>query len=132
MAWGLLAAFYAFCVLMADFGRAKARCLFSLEGVMTIFDYPWPTMAGWLHYLCFDSFARAGCAMRARGGLQALADLTPNPLPARRALVYLALADGWAHRGAPPWRDARIVVQRADDEAPRRKIASHWPGNHRG
>ena len=55
--WGLLAAFYAFCVLMAGLsGGPGPDAFFSLEGVMTIFDYPWPTMAGWLHYLCFDLF----------------------------------------------------------------------------
>ena len=55
--WGLLAALYALSVLMASVsGGPGPDAFFSLEGVMTIFDYPWPTMAGWLHYLCFDLF----------------------------------------------------------------------------
>ena len=31
--------------------------LFSLEGVMRLFDGPWATVTGWAHYLCLDLFA---------------------------------------------------------------------------
>ena len=55
--WGILAALYALSVLMASLeGGPGPEAFFTLSGVMTIFDFPWPTMAGWLHYLCFDLF----------------------------------------------------------------------------
>ena len=55
--WGVLAGVYAFAVLMASLsGGPGPDAFFSLSGVMSIFDYPWPTLAGWVHFLCFDLF----------------------------------------------------------------------------
>lgn len=55
--WGILAAAYALCVAMASLGDAPGPgAFFSLAGVMSIFDQPWATVAGWVHYLCFDLF----------------------------------------------------------------------------
>ena len=55
--WGVLAAAYGLLVLMALLTDAPGPGSFaSLAGVMSIFDQPWATLAGWTHYLCFDLF----------------------------------------------------------------------------
>lgn len=55
--WGILATLYGFFVLAALVSDAPGPgSFFTLAGVMSIFDQPWATMAGWMHFICFDLF----------------------------------------------------------------------------
>jgi hypothetical protein len=55
--WQLLAALYLVFLAVALGGEnAFAPDFGSLAGVMTLFDSEWGTLAGWVHYLCFDLF----------------------------------------------------------------------------
>jgi len=58
--WQVLAVLYLIflCVALGGGGGggASAPDFSSLEGVMALFDSEWGTLAGWVHYLCFDLF----------------------------------------------------------------------------
>ncbi|MCA9622294.1 MAG: DUF4281 domain-containing protein [Myxococcales bacterium] len=54
----LLAAAYAL-LLFSDMGGGGEASMFSLRGVMAIFDKPQTTIAAWIHYLVFDLFVGA-------------------------------------------------------------------------
>ena len=55
--WQLLAAIYLVCLVVALGGENGGAPDFgSLAGVMALFDSEWGTLAGWVHYLCFDLF----------------------------------------------------------------------------
>ncbi|MEM9187614.1 MAG: ABA4-like family protein [Myxococcota bacterium] len=50
----------AYCVLLfTDFGGGGDASMFSLNGVMAIFDKPQTAIAAWIHYLVFDLFVGA-------------------------------------------------------------------------
>jgi hypothetical protein len=54
--WQLLAVLYLIFLGIA-LGEGGATPDFgSLAGVMALFDSQWGTLAGWVHYLCFDLF----------------------------------------------------------------------------
>jgi hypothetical protein len=54
----LLAVAYAL-LLFTDMGGGGDANMFSLQGVMAIFDKPQTTIAAWIHYLVFDLFVGA-------------------------------------------------------------------------
>jgi len=58
--WQLLALLYLIflCIALGGGGPegAAAPDFSSLAGVMALFDSEWGTLAGWVHYLCFDLF----------------------------------------------------------------------------
>ncbi len=55
--WQTLALIYLVCLVVALAGENAASPDFgSLAGVMALFDSEWGTLAGWVHYLCFDLF----------------------------------------------------------------------------
>jgi hypothetical protein len=55
--WQVLAAIYLACLVVALGGENAGFPDFgSLAGVMALFDSEWGTLAGWVHYLCFDLF----------------------------------------------------------------------------
>jgi hypothetical protein len=54
----LLSVAYALLLFSEDAGNAEAN-MFSLAGVMAIFDQPQTVVAAWLHYLIFDLFIGA-------------------------------------------------------------------------
>jgi hypothetical protein len=53
--WQVLAVLYLIFLCMA-MGEGGAPDFGSLAGVMALFDSEWGTLAGWVHYLCFDLF----------------------------------------------------------------------------
>ena len=57
--WVILAASYVALIGYAMFvvGGKPGASMGSLSGVMIIFDSEWSTLAGWMHYICFDAFA---------------------------------------------------------------------------
>ena len=57
--WLVLAAGYVALIGWSMFvvGGKPGASMASLTGVMIIFDSEWSTLAGWLHYICFDAFA---------------------------------------------------------------------------
>jgi len=57
--WAVLAASYVALIGYAMFvvGGKPGAGMGSLRGVMIIFDSEWSTIAGWMHYICFDAFA---------------------------------------------------------------------------
>ena len=55
--WVVLAALYVGTVAVAlSTGGFGGGDFSSLAGVMRLFDSEWGTLAGWVHYLCFDLF----------------------------------------------------------------------------
>jgi len=54
--WQVLGALYLVALGIAFAGEPTGGSFSSLAGVMRFFDSEWPTVAGWIHYLCFDSF----------------------------------------------------------------------------
>lgn len=46
-------------LLFTDMGGGGEASMFSLRGVMAIFDKPQTTIAAWIHYLVFDLFVGA-------------------------------------------------------------------------
>jgi Domain of unknown function (DUF4281) len=56
--WQVLAALYllVLCVALGSGGNTGPLDFGSLAGVMALFDSEWGTLAGWVHYLCFDLF----------------------------------------------------------------------------
>lgn len=54
--WQGLAVLYLIflCIALGEGGSAPD--FGSLAGVMALFDSEWGTLAGWVHYLCFDLF----------------------------------------------------------------------------
>ena len=55
--WQVLAVIYLVCLVVAlGFEKPGAPDFGSLAGVMALFDTEWGTLAGWVHYLCFDLF----------------------------------------------------------------------------
>lgn len=56
--WAILAALYTvlLATALAGGGMGGEGSFSSLAGVMALFDSPWGTLAGWVHYLCFDLF----------------------------------------------------------------------------
>jgi hypothetical protein len=55
--WVILGALYLAALVTAIVTGGLDPSLFgSLAGVMKLFDSPWGTLAGWIHYLCFDLF----------------------------------------------------------------------------
>jgi hypothetical protein len=57
--WVMLAACYVALIGFSMFvvGGKPGASMASLAGVMIIFDSEWHTLAGWMHYICFDAFA---------------------------------------------------------------------------
>jgi hypothetical protein len=55
--WVILAAAYLLFLTIAILQQGLSPASFgSLDGVMSLFDSRWATVAGWTHYLCFDLF----------------------------------------------------------------------------
>jgi len=55
--WVILAAAYLVFLTVAILQQGLSPASFgSLDGVMSLFDSRWGTVAGWTHYLCFDLF----------------------------------------------------------------------------
>jgi hypothetical protein len=55
--WVILAAAYLVFLTIAILQQGLSPASFgSLDGVMSLFDSRWATVAGWTHYLCFDLF----------------------------------------------------------------------------
>jgi ABA4-like protein len=55
--WVILAAAYLVFLTIAILQQGLSPASFgSLDGVMSLFDSRWATLAGWTHYLCFDLF----------------------------------------------------------------------------
>ncbi len=55
--WMVLCAAYGVLIaLSAVLDAPRGASFWTLGGVMAIFDAPWATMAGWMHYLVFDLF----------------------------------------------------------------------------
>jgi hypothetical protein len=55
--WLILAAAYLVFLTIAILQQGLSPASFgSLDGVMSLFDSRWATLAGWTHYLCFDLF----------------------------------------------------------------------------
>ena len=55
--WVILAAAYLVFLTVAILQQGLSPASFaSLDGVMSLFDSRWATLAGWTHYLCFDLF----------------------------------------------------------------------------
>jgi hypothetical protein len=54
--WQILAALYLISLAVALGGEDTGGSFSTLAGVMRLFDSEWGTLAGWIHYLCFDSF----------------------------------------------------------------------------
>jgi hypothetical protein len=57
--WAVLAFGYVALIGCAMFvvGGKPGAGMHSLTAVMIIFDSEWSTVAGWMHYICFDAFA---------------------------------------------------------------------------
>ncbi len=56
--WAVLGALYAGLLGYAlASGGTEGGSFSSLSGVMALFDSPWGTLAGWVHFLAFDLFA---------------------------------------------------------------------------
>ncbi|PRP92356.1 hypothetical protein ENSA5_49870 [Enhygromyxa salina] len=54
--WVFLAAIYVTLIAVTFTGPSPGGSFSSLAGVMALFDSEWGTLAGWVHYLCFDLF----------------------------------------------------------------------------
>ena len=55
--WAVLATLYVVVLAVAlGGGPVDGGGFGSLAGVMALFRSPWMTLAGWVHYLCFDLF----------------------------------------------------------------------------
>jgi hypothetical protein len=54
--WQLLATIYLATLLIALSDQPSGGGFGSLAAVMRLFDSEWGTLAGWVHYLCFDLF----------------------------------------------------------------------------
>lgn len=57
--WVVLACAYLACFIMAiaSGGKIGPDSFSSLSGMMGLFASPWGALTGWVHYLCFDTFA---------------------------------------------------------------------------
>lgn len=66
--WQILAALYLITLAIALGSEDTGGSFSSLTGVMRFFDSEWGTLAGWIHYLCFDSFVARWIMNDARDG----------------------------------------------------------------
>jgi hypothetical protein len=101
--WQVLAALYLIFLAVALGGENAASPDFgSLAGVMALFDSEWGTLAGWVHYLCFDLFvARWIMSDAPEGGYRLAPILLLTLLAGPVGLLLYASARGF-FRGAAP------------------------------
>jgi hypothetical protein len=103
--WQILAALYLIFLCVALFGGETgggAPDFGSLAGVMALFDSEWGTLAGWVHYLCFDLFvARWIMGDAPDGGYRLAPVLFLTLMAGPVGLLLYTAARGFFRGGAP-------------------------------
>jgi hypothetical protein len=102
--WQVLAALYAVFLAVALLGGegGGAPDFGSLAGVMALFDSEWGTLAGWVHYLCFDLFVARFIVNDAPEGGYRLAPVLFLTLMAGPVGLLVYTAGRGFFRGASP------------------------------
>ena len=98
--WALLAVLYGAAIAVGlTMDPDRAVDFSSLAGIMAIFDGPWSTVAGWVHYLCFDLFAARWMMNDAPdAGYRLSPILALTLMYGHLGLLAYALARPWLHR----------------------------------